>query len=57
MADAARAEGLSNEARKAVKRAPCGRTERCVRAWIVLGELEAERGRAKAALAAWSRSW
>ena len=29
--------------------------ERCVRAWIVLGELEAERGRAKAALAAWRR--
>jgi len=54
MADAARAEGRSNEARKAVKRA-LRQNERCVRAWIVLGELEAERGRAKAALAAWRR--
>ncbi len=54
MADAARAEGRSEEARKAVKRA-LRQDPKSVRAWIVLGELEAERGRAKAALAAWLR--
>jgi lipopolysaccharide biosynthesis regulator YciM len=54
MADAARAEGRSDDARKAVKQA-LSRDAKCVRAWIVLGELEAERGRAKAALAAWLR--
>jgi len=54
MADAARAEGRSEEARKAVKRA-LRKDAKSVRAWIVLGELEAERGRAKAALAAWLR--
>ena len=54
MADAARAEGRSEEARKAVKRA-LRKDARSVRAWIVLGELEAERGRARAALAAWLR--
>jgi lipopolysaccharide biosynthesis regulator YciM len=52
MAEAARAEGRSDEARKAIQRA-VRQDPRCVRAWIVLGELEAERGRAKAALAAW----
>jgi lipopolysaccharide biosynthesis regulator YciM len=54
MAEAARAEGRSDEARKAVKRA-LRQDAKCVRAWIVLGELEAERGRAKSALAAWLR--
>jgi lipopolysaccharide biosynthesis regulator YciM len=54
MADAARAEGRSDEARKAVKQA-LERDAKSVRAWIVLGELEAERGHAKAALAAWLR--
>ena len=53
-AEAARAEGRSDEARKSVKRA-VRQDPRCLRGWIVLGELEAERGRAKAALAAWSR--
>jgi lipopolysaccharide biosynthesis regulator YciM len=54
MAEAARAEGRSDDARKAVKRA-LRQDAKNVRAWIVLGELEAERGRAKAALAAWLR--
>jgi lipopolysaccharide biosynthesis regulator YciM len=54
MAEAARAEGRSEEARKAVKRA-LRQDPRSVRAWIVLGELEAERGRARPALAAWLR--
>lgn len=54
MADAARAEGRNEEARKAVKRA-LRQDAKSVRAWVVLGELEAERGRAKAALAAWLR--
>jgi lipopolysaccharide biosynthesis regulator YciM len=54
MAEAARAEGRNGDARKAVKRAL--RNDRhLVRAWITLGELEAERGRSKAALAAWVR--
>ena len=54
MAEAARAEGRSDEARKIVKRA-LRLDPKSVRAWCVLGELEAERGRAKAALAAWLR--
>ncbi len=54
MAETARAEGRSDEARKAVKRA-LRLDAKSVRAWIALGELEAERGRAKAALAAWLR--
>jgi lipopolysaccharide biosynthesis regulator YciM len=54
MAEAARAEGRSEEAQKAVKKA-LRLDPKSVRAWIVLGELEAERGRAKAALAAWLR--
>jgi lipopolysaccharide biosynthesis regulator YciM len=54
MADAARAEGRSDDARKAVKQALKSDAS-SVRAHIVLGELEAERGRAKAALAAWRR--
>jgi lipopolysaccharide biosynthesis regulator YciM len=54
MAEAAQAEGRSDDARRAVKQA-LRRDKRCVRAWILLGTLEAERGRAKAALAAWKR--
>jgi lipopolysaccharide biosynthesis regulator YciM len=54
LAEAARAEGRSEEARKAVKRA-LRRDPKSVRAWIALGELEAERARPKAALAAWLR--
>ncbi|MDJ0847416.1 MAG: tetratricopeptide repeat protein [Myxococcota bacterium] len=46
--------GRSDEARKSVKRA-LRRDKGCVAAWVLLGELEAERGRNKPALAAWSR--
>ena len=54
MAEAAQAEGRTRDARRAVKRAL--RTDpRCVRAWILRGQLEAERGRSKAALAAWQQ--
>lgn len=54
MAEAAQAEGRSEDARRAVKRAL--RKDRTrVGAWLTLGALEAERGRAKAALAAWTR--
>jgi lipopolysaccharide biosynthesis regulator YciM len=52
MAEAARAEGRNGDARKAVKRA-LRKNRHLVRAWVALGELEAERGRGKAALAAW----
>jgi len=54
MAEAAHAEGRSDEARRAVKQA-VRKDKRCVRAWILLGNLEAERGRSKAALSAWAR--
>jgi lipopolysaccharide biosynthesis regulator YciM len=54
MAEAARAEGRNGDARKAVKRA-LRKNRHLVRAWVALGELEAERGRGKAALAAWVR--
>jgi len=54
MAAAAAAEGHSEEARKALKRA-LRRDPKCVRAWLALGALEAERGRDRAALAAWSK--
>lgn len=54
MAEAAHAEGRSADARRAVKQA-LRRDSSCARAWILLGELEAERGRAKAALSAWKR--
>jgi lipopolysaccharide biosynthesis regulator YciM len=54
MAEAAEAEGRSDQARRAVRRALRRRGD-SVRAWILLGALEAERGRSKAALAAWSR--
>jgi lipopolysaccharide biosynthesis regulator YciM len=50
----AQAEGRSADARRALKRA-LRRDPRKVFAWILLGEIEAERGRSKAALAAWAR--
>ncbi|MBT37458.1 MAG: hypothetical protein CL938_02790 [Deltaproteobacteria bacterium] len=54
MAEAAQAEGRGADARRAVKQA-LRRDARCAGAWILLGELEAERGRTKAALSAWKR--
>jgi lipopolysaccharide biosynthesis regulator YciM len=54
MAEAALAEGRGDDARRAVKQA-LRKDKQNVRAWIVLGNLEAERDRAKAALAAWAR--
>lgn len=54
MAEACQAEGDSVEARRAVKRA-LRKDPECVRGWVVLGDLEAERGKHKAALSAWSR--
>lgn len=53
-AHSARAEGRSADARKALARA-LRRDKKRVAPWILLGELEAERGKSKAALAAWSR--
>jgi lipopolysaccharide biosynthesis regulator YciM len=54
MANAAHAEGRTAHARRAVRRA-LRRDPRNVQAWILLGVLEAELGRAKHALAAWRR--
>lgn len=54
MAKAAHAEGRTEAARRALKLA-LRRDKRCVRAWLLLGALEAERDRPKAALAAWKR--
>jgi lipopolysaccharide biosynthesis regulator YciM len=54
MAETAGAEGRSDDARRAVKQA-LRKDRQNVRAWIALGDLEAERDRAKAALAAWGR--
>lgn len=54
MAEAAQGEGRTRDARRAVKRA-LRANPRCVRAWILQGQLEAERGRSKAALAAWQQ--
>ncbi|HME72955.1 MAG TPA: tetratricopeptide repeat protein [Myxococcota bacterium] len=54
MADAAHAEGRTAHARRAVRRA-LRRDSRNVRAWVLLGVLEAELGRPKHALAAWRR--
>jgi lipopolysaccharide biosynthesis regulator YciM len=53
MAKAQHAEGDHDDARRSTKKAlRC--SKRCVVAWVLLGDLEAERGRTKAALAAWS---
>jgi len=54
MALAAQAEGRSDAARRAVRMA-LKRDSRCVPAWIEAGVLEAERGHAKKALAAWKK--
>ena len=54
MAQAAAAEGRSHDARRAVKQA-LRKDRACTPAWILLGELEAERGKPRAALAAWAR--
>lgn len=54
MAQAALAEGRSHDARRAVKQA-LRRDRACTPAWILLGEIEAGRGRPRAALAAWAR--
>ncbi len=53
MAEAAQAAGDSDAARRAVKKA-LRRDSGCVTAWALRGALEAERGRSKAALAAWA---
>jgi lipopolysaccharide biosynthesis regulator YciM len=53
-AEAAHAEGRSEDARRAIKKA-LRRDPRDARAWIQLGSLEAERGRGKRALAAWRK--
>ncbi len=54
VAEAARAAGRTDEARKALSRA-LRRDRHCVEAWIELGQVEAERGRNKRALTAWRR--
>lgn len=53
-AEIERAEGRPDAARRALARA-LRRDAGCVRAWVALGELEAERGRTRKALAAWRR--
>ncbi len=54
VADVAREEGKIADARRAVKRA-LQRDPECVQAWIVQGDIEAERGKGKRALEAWKR--
>jgi len=54
MAETARAEGRIDDARKAAKQA-LRKNRESTSAWILLGEIEAERGRNKAALTAWKR--
>ena len=54
MAEAAVAEGRSDDARRALRRA-LRRDPRSVRGLVALGALQAERGRPKAALEAWSK--
>ena len=54
MAEAAHAEGRSDEERRALRRA-LRKDPRCVPAWIQLGAFEAERGHPKRALAAWRK--
>jgi len=53
-AEAALAQGRLDEARRAVKRA-LRRSPRSVKAWIVLGDIESERGKARAARSAWGK--
>jgi lipopolysaccharide biosynthesis regulator YciM len=54
MGEHEREEGRANSARKAAKMA-VRRDSRCARAYILLGQLEADRGRDKLALAAWAK--
>jgi lipopolysaccharide biosynthesis regulator YciM len=54
LAEAARSEGRTDEARRALRRA-LRRDPESVRAWLELGELEAERRHTRKALAAWRR--
>jgi lipopolysaccharide biosynthesis regulator YciM len=54
MGAAALAEGRPSDARRALKRALRRDTD-CAPAWVALGALEAERGKARAAIDAWSR--
>lgn len=54
LAELERAQGQGDAARKALRRA-LRRDPTCVRAWIALGEVEAERGRPRRAWAAWRR--
>ncbi len=54
VAGAARAAGKLSEARRALKRA-AKRNPRSIRAWVALGDVEAERGKPRAGLAAWRR--
>jgi lipopolysaccharide biosynthesis regulator YciM len=53
-AEAALAQGRNDEARRAAKRA-LRKAPRAVKAWIVLGDIEAERGKARAARSAWGK--
>jgi lipopolysaccharide biosynthesis regulator YciM len=55
MAEVAASEGRSHDARRAVRQA-LRRDRACAGAWILLGELESERGRPRAALAAFARA-
>jgi lipopolysaccharide biosynthesis regulator YciM len=52
MSRVAQAEGRSDDARRAVKKA-LRKDPRSIRAWDTLGDLEAERSRSKQALVAW----
>ncbi len=54
IAEVAREEGKISDARRAVKRA-LQRDPECVDAWIVQGDIDAERGRGKRAIEAWLR--
>jgi lipopolysaccharide biosynthesis regulator YciM len=54
MAEALRAEGRQDEARRTLRKALRG-DPKLVRGWILLGEIEAEQGRAKQAIEAWKR--
>lgn len=55
LARSAQADGKSDEARRALKRA-LRRDKACAAAWAELAALDAERGRPKRALAAWQRA-
>jgi lipopolysaccharide biosynthesis regulator YciM len=54
MAEALRAEGRHDEARRTLRKALRG-DKQLVRGWILLGEIEAEQGRTKQAIDAWRR--